>query len=97
MFPNISRYKMVNGSAEDLILWRAAAHHNGIQQLSKVELSRGGVNTFFPNDCGALMVVIEVAGSDCQCRSLRSNEIVYLYIDYVRVRVRNYRLGLTAC
>ena len=88
---------MVNGSAEDLRLLRAAAVHNAtrIPQVSAAELSRIGPNTFFRDDNGNLMVVNDVTRAHCQCRVLSTREILNLSIDYVRVRARTYRLGLT--
>ena len=59
---------MVNGSAEDLRLLRAAAVHNAtrIPQVSEAELSRIGPNTFFRDPNESLMVVTAVTGAQCQ-------------------------------
>jgi hypothetical protein len=96
-FRIISRYKMVNGGAEDLMSFRSTPVRNPtrIQPVSEAELSRIGPNTFFRDDNGNLMVVNDVTRAHCQCRVLSTREILNLSIDYVRVRARTYRLGLT--
>lgn len=92
-----SRYKMVNGSAEDLnFLLAIAPNCNGIviQAVPNAELRRVAPNTFFRDDHGVLMTVTEVTNDLCQCKVLSTKEVLRLSVDEVRLRAQTYRLAL---
>ena len=92
-----SRYKMVNGSAEELnVLLAIAPNVNGIvlQGVSNAELRRVVPNTFFRDDHGVLMMATEVTNDHCQCKVLSTKEVLWFSVDEVRLRAQTYRLAL---